>query len=123
MKKTRIELSNGQVLTSGQPGDAIVSLGLTRAVNSGQELTLGSVCAAMAELELLVQGDSPIGQGESFVLYRGEEKIGVFTAEKPAWKSAHRVKITAYDSIAGNQNFTIGALPETASICVISASW
>lgn len=99
MKKTRIELSNGQVLTSGQPGDAIVSLGLTRAVNSGQELTLGSVCAAMAELELLVQGTSPIGQGDSFVLYRGEEKIGVFTAEKPIWKSAHRVKITAYDNV------------------------
>lgn len=99
MKQTRIELNNGQVLASGQPGDAVVSLGLTRAVNSGQELTLGSVCAAMAELELLVQGTSPIGQGDSFTLYRGEEKIGVFTAEKPVWKSARRVKITAYDNV------------------------
>lgn len=99
MKQTRIELNNGQILASGQSGDAIVSLGLTRAVNSGQELTLGSVCAAMAELELLVQGTSPIGQGDSFVLFRGEEKIGVFTAEKPVWKSAHRVKITAYDNV------------------------
>ena len=91
MKITRIELNNGQILSSGGPGDAIVSLGLTRAVNSGQELTLGSVCAAMAELELLVQESSPIGQGDSFVLYRGEEKIGVFTAEKPDWTAAHRV--------------------------------
>lgn len=99
MKKTRIELSNGQILSSGGPGDAIVSLGLTRAVNSAQELTLGAVCAAMAELELLVQGGSPIGQGDSFVLYQADEKIGVFTAEKPTWKSAHRVKITAYDNV------------------------
>lgn len=99
MKQTRIELNNGQILASGQSGDAVVSLGLTRTVNSGQELTLGSVCAAMAELELLVQGTSPIGQGDSFVLFRGEEKIGVFTAEKPVWKSAHRVKITAYDNV------------------------
>lgn len=99
MKITRIELNNGQILSSGGPGDAIVSLGLTRAVNSEQELTLGSVCAAMAELELLVQESSPIGQGDSFVLYRGEEKIGVFTAEKPNWTAAHRVKITAYDNV------------------------
>lgn len=99
MKITKIELNNGQVLSSGGPGDAIVSLGLTRAVNSGQELTLGSVCAAMAELELLVQDSSPIGQGDSFVLYRGEEKIGIFTAEKPNWTASHRVKITAYDNV------------------------
>lgn len=100
MKQTRIKLHNGQILSSGSSGDAVVSLGLTRAVNSGGELTLGSVCAAMAEIELIVQTESPIGQNDRFTLYRGEECIGIFTAEKPQWLSDHRVKITAYDAIA-----------------------
>ena len=100
MDITRIILNNGQEISSGTAGTAVVSMKLTRAANSGEELTLGSVCAAMAELELMTEGDSPIHQGDEFILCKGPKQLGVFVAEKPKWSSARRVRITAYDPVA-----------------------
>lgn len=104
MLKTVIELENGKRISSGTEGTAIISFGLTETVNSGENLTLGSVCSAMAELTLMAPDGCPIAQGESFTVYKGSDqgiyhKMGVFTAEKPNWTSANRVKITAYDNV------------------------
>lgn len=99
MEKTTIKLSSGRLISSGLGDDAIVSLRLTRAVNSETELSVGAVCAAMAEIVLIVQEESPIAQADTFTLFRGERQVGVFIAEKPQWISAHRVKILAYDPV------------------------
>ena len=104
MLKTMIQLKNGKRISSGTAGTAIVSLDLTETVNTGEDLTVGSVCSAMAELTLMAPEGCPIAQGESFTVYKisdqGQEyKLGVFTAEKPRWTSANRVKITAYDAV------------------------
>lgn len=126
MELTKILLENGQEITSGQQGNGVASMSLTRAVNSGQDLTVGSVCAAMAEIELLTDGTCPIQEGSVFSLYQGKEKVGVFTAQKPRIVSTHRVKITAYDNVAKldqdlteqletilSQNVTLRDLAET----------
>lgn len=102
--KTVLETDNGLCISSGQEGVAILSLRLTRAVNSGEELTLGSVCASVAELQLITDGECPIKKEDRFRLYKEDPfgrrwPLGVFTAEKPRWDSAHRVNITAYDNV------------------------
>lgn len=103
MIKHKIVLPDGLFIDSGQAGTAIMAVELTHAVNSRDSLCLGSVCAAMAEITLMVSDQCPIEQGSSFSLYEysSEEEriIGVFTAEKPRWVSPHRVKITAYDPV------------------------
>ncbi len=104
MLKTWIELENGDTISSGASGTAVISFQLTEAVNSGEDLTLGSVCAAMAEVTLMAPEGCPIAQGERFAVYKVSDqgikhKLGIFTAEKPQWSSANRVKITAYDNV------------------------
>ena len=104
MLKTSIELSDGTIITSGAAGTAILSFSLTETVNSGNDLTVGSVCAAMAEISLMAPDGCPVAQGECFTIYKESEngqkhKLGVFIAEQPRWISANRVKITAYDNV------------------------
>lgn len=101
-----IVLSDGRVLSAGiQEDNAIMALKLTQCVNSGSELTLGSVCANMVEITLLTHsGESPIGQGEEFALFYTDENqnrtaAGLFTAEKPVRSGPHTVKLTAYDRV------------------------
>ena len=53
MFKTTVILPDGSTLSSGSSGAAIEKMTLTQSVNSRQELTLGSVCAAMVELSVL----------------------------------------------------------------------
>jgi len=105
MLKTVLETEGGLRIASGQPGTAILSLRLTQAVNAGEELTLGSVCAAVAEIQLITEGDCPMVKGDSFRLYKEDNLgrrwyLGVFTTEKPQRNSYHRVSITAYDHVA-----------------------
>jgi len=102
--KTVLETDSGLRISSGTPGTAILSMGLTQAVNSGEMLTLGSVCAAVAEISLMTDGTCPIAQGEEFTLYKeGNGRrwcLGRFTAQKPQWSSRYRLKLTAYDPVA-----------------------
>ena len=105
MMKTVLETDKGLRISSGQEGTAILSLSLTQAVNSGEELTLGSVCASVAELQLMIEETCPIAQGDRFRLYKEDGWgrrwcLGVFTAEKPKRNSRYRVSITAYDNVA-----------------------
>lgn len=105
MKKTVLILPDGRQISSGQTGtDAILSFTLTQCVNEEQELTLGSVCAAMAELTVLTSGEFAVSAGQELtVLWENEngsrQQVGVFIAEKPARPTANTVKLTAYDRV------------------------
>lgn len=102
MKKHVLVLPSGEEISSGEQGTAILSVSLTRSVNAGQELTLGSVCAAMAEISVfnLTQG---ITAGDVITLYVQDEqgnrtRQGIFIAQEPE-QSGGVTKITAYDSV------------------------
>lgn len=101
--KTILELENGVCIASGTEETAIMSMALTETVNSGEDLSLGSVCAALAEITLTTEGESPVKAGDSFRLYKEEDGrrwcLGRFLAEKPQWLSRYRLKITAYDYV------------------------
>ena len=99
MERTTIILENGQTITAGLETPALETVELTRSVNSQEELASGSVCAAMVQIQLILDGDCPIGYADRFTLYRGKKQVGIFQAEKPKWISAHRVQITAYDAV------------------------
>ena len=97
----RIILSDGAVLASGADGTAIRRVTVTKSVCSSEELTVGTVCAAVAEIELMDTGGlCPLKTGAEFTLYRDEEKIGIFTVETPKRQSSTRFLITAYDPVA-----------------------
>ncbi len=101
MQKNILVLSDGTEISSGAAGAAIRSLKLTRSVNDGQQLTLGSACAAMAELTLINVPPGRIAAGDELTLYtenRGaRRKQGVFFAQKPEHTGSHTLKLTAYD--------------------------
>lgn len=105
MLKTIIILPDGTEISSGNNvGNAILSCTFTECVNSGTELTLGSVCAAMVEIKLITpEGGLQIAAGDELTLYKDDgiarRKLGIFIAEKPTRPSAHTMKLTAYDRI------------------------
>ena len=97
-----IVLPDGTILSSGAAGGAILSLQLTKSVNSRQDLILGSACAAMLEAKLLLPEDISIRGGQELTLYKvneGEEPrlIGIFVAQTPVRAGKHICKLTAYD--------------------------
>lgn len=101
--KTVLRLLDGTEISSGDPAkNAVRSLKLTKKVNEGQELTPGSCCAAMAEIDLILsESDSPIRAGDELeVMQQGEGRVlmGLFTAEKPE-QTGRLCRITAYDRI------------------------
>ena len=100
-------LSDGTELCGGGPGDAVVSLTHRSAVNSGQELTIGSACSDSIEAELWCEpgGSLRITEGDAITCYRQaangvRTKIGVFRAEKPTRTKRSTYKITAYDGMS-----------------------
>lgn len=104
MDKTILVLADGTELCGGGPGDAVVSLTHRSAVNSGQELTIGSACSDSIEAELWCEpgGSLRITEGDTITCYRqatsgARTKIGVFLAEKPTRTKRSTYKITAYD--------------------------
>lgn len=107
MDKTILVLSDGTELCGGGPGDAVVSLTHRSAVNSGQELTIGSACSDSIEAELWCEpgGSLRITEGDAITCYRQaangvRTKIGVFRAEKPTRTKRSTYKITAYDGMS-----------------------
>lgn len=98
-----LELEDGRRIRGGEGEPAVLSVSLTQAVNTGEVLLPGAVCAAMAEISLYAPGESPISQGDSFTLYEvvdgQERKVGVFLAELPQRKSANVLTLTAYDRV------------------------
>ena len=100
-------LPDGREIFSGVDKDpALRSVTVTHSVNSGQELTVGSACSAMLEVELLSgQGAFYLKTGEPITLYRVEtddsrHRIGVFYPEKPTRSSAHTMTLTAFDPVS-----------------------
>lgn len=107
MLKTIIVLPDGTEIFSGSgTTNAIQSVTLTECVNSGEELTLGSVCANMVEATLITPGGGlNLTAGDEIAVYKVDDagirnKIGLFTLEKPTRPSANKMNITAYDRIA-----------------------
>lgn len=101
MEKHTIVLPDGRTFSSGVGGTSIGSVKLTQNVNSGTELTPGSVCAALLELELMDTGGvCPLQAGEEFTLLRDGEQVGIFTVEDPVRIGAARFSLTAYDRVA-----------------------
>lgn len=107
MLKNLIVLPDGTELFSG-PGqvNALSRVTLTQSVNSGQELTLGSVCAAMLEARLICPGGNlSIESGTEVTLYKVDDsgvrtQVGLFTLEKPTRSGANTYKLTAYDRVS-----------------------
>ena len=107
MDKTILVLADGTELCGGGPGDAVVSLTHRSAVNSGQELTIGSACSDSIEAELWCEpgGSLRITEGDTITCYRqatsgARTKVGVFRAEKPTRTKRSTYKITAYDGMS-----------------------
>lgn len=106
MLKTVIVLPDGQALSSGVGQEnAVQEITITQCVNAGQELTLGSCCATMAEIKLLTPGGGvAVSAGDALTIYRqtqdgARRKVGLFYAEKPTRPTAHSMLLTAYDSV------------------------
>ncbi len=105
MSRTTIVFSDGRQLSSGETGKAAIrQFTLTRCVSDGQEVAVGTVCAAMAEIELILPDDSfLIGEGEEFTVLWEDgvtTQVGVFLAEKPLRTGAYGMRLTAYDRIS-----------------------
>ena len=99
-------LPDGREIYSGEVGqDAILRLTLTAGVNDTRELTLGSVCAAMLEAELLIpSGELGLTAGEEVTLYwvtgENREKAGIFVADKPEKTGNCTYSLTAFDRVS-----------------------
>lgn len=107
MLRTLVVLPDGTELFSGVgAANAIKSASITECVNGAQELTLGSVCANMAEVKIIApEGGLSISAGDEMTVYKVDDsgqrhKIGLFTMEKPTRESANRLSITAYDRVS-----------------------
>lgn len=107
MLKNIIVLPNGTELSSGAGEvNALQSVAITECVNSGTELTIGSVCSNMVEATIIVPGGNLIiPAGTEVTLYTADDsgvrtKVGLFTMEKPTRSSANSYNLTAYDRIS-----------------------
>lgn len=106
MLKTIIVLPDGTEISSGVGTvNAIQSCTYTECVNSGTELTLGSVCANMIEVKFITpEGGLQIAAGDELTVYKVADdgtrhQLGIFIAEKPTRSTAYTMKLTAFDRI------------------------
>lgn len=107
MVKTIIVLPDGTEISSGVGTQvAISSFTLNETVNTGTDLTIGSVCANSIEFDVIdPKNKLSIGAQTELTVYReyveGERtQIGLFTTEKPTRTSANGIHIVAYDRVA-----------------------
>lgn len=107
MLKSMIILPDGTQISSGKPsGNAIRSATLTQTVNSGTELTLGSVCSNELEMSLYAATDEiALKAGDEITFCKIDDggeivKIGLFTLEKPTRTGTGTYKLIAYDRVS-----------------------
>ena len=98
----KIVFTDGTEITSG-PGtsNAIMALKSVHSCNSGTDLRVGSVCAAMVETRLL--SDYRITAGTEFDLYQLDDqwdKVGHYICSSPTRTGQHTYKVTAYDNVS-----------------------
>ena len=107
MYKNLLILPDGREIFSGT-GDknAIKSVKLTEMVNSGSDLTIGSVCSNMIEVTLYTDGtDVDLTSGDELTLYKVDEvgtrtKIGIFSIESPTRPTPNTMKLYGYDNVS-----------------------
>ena len=106
MLKNLIVLPDGTEIFSGIMGlPALKQVKLTRQVNAGAELTLGSTCAGKLEVTLFTYGsDVQITPGMELTLYKvagdgARTRAGLFTVDQTTRPSANVFGFTAYDRI------------------------
>ena len=105
MLKNILILPDGTELSSGAGNvNAIKSVTLTECVNSGTELTIGSVCANMLEVSVIApDGGLPLTAGDKVILYKEDgtsrQLVGGFTLEKPTYPSSNTMQLTGYDAV------------------------
>lgn len=104
MLRTLIRLSDGTEISSGSNADMnIRSCTITQCVNSGDDLTIGSVCAAC--VEMVVQAPPGIFKsGDVFTLFKVDDagnrtQVGIFNVFEPEKKGDQLYKVTAYDNV------------------------
>lgn len=104
MLKTLIRLSDGREISSGvYKSINIRSCTTTQCCNSGDDLTIGSVCAACVEM-VVEAPDGTFRSDDVFTLYKVDEtgtrtQIGVFNIFEPRRKGKHLWQVTAYDNV------------------------
>jgi len=98
---------DGREVFSGADCDAAIqSVTVTQSVNTGQELTLGSACAAMLRAELITPaGNLTVTAGQPITVYGVDDKnnrsqIGVFYPEEPLRPTRDTMELTAYDAVS-----------------------
>jgi len=106
MLRTIIVLPDDTEISAG-PGaaNAIQKATITECVNSGEELTIGSVCANFFEATLFTpSGNFSISAGTEIKVVKEDENgnrmdVGVFIMEKPTRNSANTMKLVGYDRV------------------------
>lgn len=85
-----LRLEDGRVLT------AIKSLTLTWQLSDSQDISLGSACAAMAQISLY--GDAPLEAGTAVSCYEDGSLLGIFFCAQPK-RGGSVLTVTAYDAM------------------------
>ena len=100
-------LPDGTELFSGpKQENALQSVSVTQCVNSGEELTLGSVCACELQAELITpNGGLSLATGDAVTLFGVDEEenrwqMGIFWLEKPVRSTGHTMTLTGYDGVS-----------------------
>ena len=125
MLRNLIVLPGGREIFSGQPGVAIMECTLTRTVNSGEELTAGSVCSAMLEFDLIHPAEAELTAGQEVTLFHVAEngsrsQVGIFCLEKPVRTGTERCRVTAYDRVSKLDKDLTGWLHSRTSDCTLA---
>ena len=95
---TLIVLPDGTEIFSGPgSGPKIQNSTIKQIVNDGQEFTIGSVCAARFECNILNPGgELSIAAGDEITVYKVQgdtrSKVGLFTLEEPVRPSPNKYK-------------------------------
>lgn len=103
---TLIVLPDGTEIFSGPgSGPKIQNSTIKQFANDGQEFSIGSVCAARFECNILNPGgELSIAAGDEITVYKMQgdtrKKVGLFTLEEPTRPTANRYKIVAYDRVS-----------------------
>lgn len=103
---TLIVLPDGTEIFSGPgSGPKVQSSTIKQIVNDGQEFSIGSVCAARFECNILNPGgELSIAAGDEITVYKVQgntrKKVGLFTLEEPVRPSPNKYRITAYDRVS-----------------------
>lgn len=110
-----LRLPSEQEVTSEQ----IVSCEFSETVNSGTDLTLGSVCSA--SLKFTVRTEETLfyeGMPLEYYVVEGDVRtlIGVFVCQKPSYQQRNLVEVEAYDMISRTETDLSAWLRENQSL-------